>query len=80
MVGAGIQDGDMIVVDRSLPAADRSIVVAVVDGELTVKRLHLANGTPELHAENPEYSPIIFKDGQELTIWGVVTNSVHCVR
>lgn len=80
MVGAGIMDGDIIVVDRSIIATDRSIVVAVVDGELTIKRLHFVHGRPELHAENPEFAPIRFKDGQELSIWGVVTNAIHTVR
>lgn len=80
MVNAGIHDGDIIVVDRSIEPADRSVVVAVVDGELTVKRLRLRNGIAELHAENPRYAPICFKDGQELTIWGVVTSSVHLVK
>ncbi|MDZ4201450.1 MAG: translesion error-prone DNA polymerase V autoproteolytic subunit [Gallionella sp.] len=80
MDNAGIHDGDIIVVDRSVEATDRSVVVAVIDGELTVKRLVMRNGIAELHPENPKYAPIRFKDGQELTIWGVVTSSVHSVR
>lgn len=80
MDNAGIHDGDIIVVDRSIEATDRAVVVAVVDGELTVKRLVLRNGVAELHAENPKYAPIRFREGQELTIWGVVTSSVHAVR
>lgn len=80
MVNAGIHHGDIIVVDRSVQAGHRSIVVAVVDGELTVKRLIRRNGSIELHAENPKYAPIHLQDGQELTIWGVVTSSVHQVK
>ena len=80
MLNAGIHHGDIIVVDRSLQAGHRSIVVAVVDGELTVKRLITRNGSAELHAENPKYAPICLQEGQELTIWGVVTSSVHQVR
>ena len=80
MVNAGIHDGDMIVVDRSTEATDQSVVVAVVDNELTVKRLIKQNGIVELHAENPKYAPIRFKEGQELTIWGVVTSAVHTVK
>lgn len=80
MIGAGINDGDIIVVDRSLEPIERAVVVAIVDGELTVKRLLYRNGIAELHAENPKYHPIQFKEGQELTIWGVVTSSVHTVR
>jgi DNA polymerase V len=80
MVNAGIHDGDIIVVDRSVEPTDRSVVVAVIDGELTIKRLVKHNGVIELHAENPGYAPIRFKEGQELTIWGVVTSSVHTVK
>lgn len=80
MDGAGIHDGDIIVVDRSVEPSDRAVVVAVIDGELTVKRLIWRHGIAELHAENPKYAPIRFKEGQELTIWGVVTSSVHSVR
>lgn len=80
MINAGIHDGDIIVVDRSVQPVDRSVVVAVVDGELTVKRLIMRSGTAELHAENPKYAPIRFQDGQELIIWGVVTSAVHQVK
>ena len=80
MINAGIHHGDIIVVDRSVQPAHRSIVVAVVDGELTVKRLITRSGIAELHAENPKYAPICLQEGQELTIWGVVTSSVHQVR
>ena len=80
MLNAGIHDGDIIVVDRSVEAMDRSVVVAVIDGELTVKRLAYRNGSAELHAENTKYAPIRLKEGQELTIWGVVTSAVHSVK
>ena len=80
MLNAGIHHGDIIVVDRSVQPVHRSIVVAVVDGELTVKRLINCDGITELHAENPKYAPICLQEGQELTIWGVVTSSVHQVK
>ena len=80
MINAGIHHGDIIVVDRSVQPANRSIVVAVLDGELTVKRLITRSGIAELHAENPKYAPICLQEGQELTIWGVVTSSVHQVK
>lgn len=80
MINAGIHHGDIIVVDRSVQPQHRSIVVAVVDGELTVKRLMTHMGAAELHAENPKYMPICLHEGQELTIWGVVTSSVHQVK
>lgn len=79
MQGAGIHHGDLIVVDRSLEAGDGSVVVAEVDGALTIKRLRLGGDTPELHPDNPAYPVIRFKEGQELRIWGVVTSSVHRV-
>ena len=79
MIHAGIHHGDIIVVDRSLQPVHRAVVVAVVDGELTVKRLIIFGDTTELHAENPKYAPIRLQEGQELTIWGVVTSSVHQV-
>jgi DNA polymerase V len=80
MINAGIHDGDIIVVDRSVEPVDRSVVVAVIDGELTIKRLVKRNEVVELHAENPKYAPIQFKEGQVLTIWGVVTSAVHSVK
>ena len=80
MTGAGIFDGDTLVVDRSLEAASGSVVVAVVDGELTVKRLSIRRGKVRLLPENPEFPPIEFRDGQELVVWGVVTNVIHPVR
>lgn len=80
MIGDGIHDGDIIVVDRSVEPTERAVVVAIVDGELTVKRLRMMNGVAELHAANPKYQPIRLKDGQELSIWGVVTSSIHSVR
>jgi DNA polymerase V len=80
MQGAGIHPGDLIVVDRSINAQDGNVVVAEVDGELTIKRLRFDANRPELHPENPAYPVIRFKEGQELRIWGVVTSSVHTVR
>jgi len=79
MVGAGIHPGDLLVVDRAIPAQDGHVVVAEVNGELTVKRLRQVGGMPELHPENPAYPVIRFKEGQELRIWGVVTSTVHSV-
>lgn len=80
MKGAGIHDGDIIVVDRSIAPFDRAVVVAVVDGDLTVRRLITRHGAAELHAENPGCAPIRINEGQELDIWGVVTSAVHAVR
>lgn len=77
MVNAGIVEGDKVIVDRSLTASNKDIVVAVVDGEYTIKRFHKSRGKVELHPDNPNYSPINFKDGSELEIWGVVVGVVR---
>lgn len=80
MTGAGIHDGDLLVVDRSLTPTHRSVVIAVVDGEFTVKRLYKRAGKVRLLAENPDFAPIDFNEGQELQIWGIVTSVVHRLR
>ncbi|MDC0319475.1 translesion error-prone DNA polymerase V autoproteolytic subunit [Verrucomicrobia bacterium] len=77
MTGAGIFDGDMLIVDRSITATDGKIVIAVVNGELTVKRFKLVGRTAQLHAENPKYSPITLCEGDNVNVWGVVTNVIH---
>lgn len=77
MIGAGIFDGDEVIVDRALAAKEGSIVVAVVNGDLTIKRLRFREGMPVLCAENPHFADRTFADGEELVIWGVVTRSLH---
>lgn len=76
MVGAGIFSGDILVVDRSVPAINNRIVVAMVDGEFMVKRLRQHKKSMYLISENSSYPPIEVLD-QDLMIWGVVTFSVH---
>ena len=71
-----IEDGDLIVVDRALRAKHASIVVAVVDGEFTVKALHQVNGFFQLKAGNPTYPDIVPEDDQSLEIWGVVKSCI----
>jgi DNA polymerase V len=77
MIVAGIHDGDKVVVDRALKAKHNDIVIAVVDGEYTIKRLYKYRGRIELRPENPSYSPITLTEGQELQIWGVVVGVVR---
>ncbi|QXZ11240.1 translesion error-prone DNA polymerase V autoproteolytic subunit [Comamonas sp. Y33R10-2] len=72
----GIDDGDLIVVDRALRARHGSIVVAIVDSEFTVKALHNADGVFKLRAGNPTYPDIVPKENQELQIWGVVKSCI----
>ena len=77
MIGAGIHSGDLLVVDRSLEPADKHVVVAVLDGELTVKRLFKQNGVLRLLSENLNYQPIEITSQQTIEIWGVVTSVIH---
>jgi DNA polymerase V len=79
MRDAGIADGDELVVDRGVAAEDGRIVVADIDGELTVKRLkHTATGWL-LQAANPDFADIPVGNKSELNIWGVVTRVLHAV-
>lgn len=80
MVGAGIFDGDLLIVDKSLTATSGDIVIAIVDGDLTVKRLIMRGEQAKLKPENHLFKEIEFKDGQELLIWGVVVSSVKTFR
>ncbi|ARU31268.1 hypothetical protein CAP31_05950 [Sulfuriferula sp. AH1] len=79
IVNAGIHDGDEIIVDRALHPSHGNIVVAVVNNELTVKRLHKTDTTIRLVPENPEFQDIVISAEEELTIWGVVTRVLHKV-
>lgn len=80
MLNAGIHDGDLLVVDRSLTAKNLDIVIAAVDGDLTVKRLVHGNGKTILKAENPEFSDIELTGDMAVSLWGVVTNVIHNLR
>lgn len=80
MIGAGIHEGVMLVVDRALDPQHGDIVIAIIDGELTVKRLEKRRGKVRLIAENPAYAPIEFQDGQELMVWGVVTSIIQKLK
>ncbi len=70
---AGIDDGDTLVVDRAIKPRHGHVVVAVVDGEFTVKYLHQRAGRVKLKAANPTFPDIVPKDGQTVEVWGVVT-------
>ena len=77
MTGVGIFSGDILIVDRSVQPRHGSIIIAVVDSELTVKRLYRRKGVIKLEAANPAYPSINVSDDMELWCWGVVTASVH---
>ncbi|QXW20218.1 translesion error-prone DNA polymerase V autoproteolytic subunit (plasmid) [Comamonas aquatica] len=77
MVDAGIFDGDYVVVDRAIKPMPGHIVVAVLDGDFTLKYLRNRSGRVFLEAANPTFPPIYPKDGSTLEIWGVATNTIH---
>lgn len=77
MSRAGMYDGDIIVVDRSLKAKLGNIIVAIIDGEFTVKRLIRKQGQYFLHPEHPDYPDIPIPKGASFMVWGVVTYTIH---
>ncbi len=79
MIGAGIHPGDHLVVDRSLEPADKSVVIAVINGELTVKRIRIRKGKITLEPENENYSVQQITEGIDFEVWGVVTNVIHAL-
>jgi DNA polymerase V len=79
MEGAGISDGDELIVDRAMEPKDGSVVVAVLDGELTIKRLRFTPRGVLLQAENPNYPDIRVAALSDLVIWGVATRCLHHV-
>lgn len=79
MIDAGIQTNDILIVDRALTPTNNKIVIARIDGELTVKRLRLEHNKTMLIAENASYNPIEITSAMDFEIWGVVTFVIHQV-
>jgi len=77
MSGANIHSGDILVVDRALKRPEGKIVVALVDGEFTVKRFVRKEKECYLIAENPSCPPLKIDEGSDFRIWGVVTYVIH---
>ena len=77
MVGAGIHSGDMLIVDRSVQAEAGRVVVALLNGEFTVKELAMRDGLPILMPANPRYAPIEVAPTDDFEVWGVVA---HVIR
>ena len=78
MMDVGINDGDILVVDRSIEPKNRDIVIAILEGNLTVKRLLFkTNGSVVLKSENTAYKDIKIPESADLEIWGVVTSAIH---
>ncbi|MBP5692293.1 MAG: translesion error-prone DNA polymerase V autoproteolytic subunit [Bacteroidales bacterium] len=80
MSGAGIEDGDLIVIDKSISASEGDIAVCFVDGEFTLKRIHIEKDVVWLVPENPKYRKIKVTPDQNFMVWGVVTYSIKDVR
>ncbi|NLI55538.1 translesion error-prone DNA polymerase V autoproteolytic subunit [bacterium] len=79
MINAGIKDGDILVIDKSLEPVEGKIVIANVDGEFVLKRIRKKGGKLYLYPENSDFNPIEIKEGMECEIWGVVTYVIHTI-
>ena len=79
MVNAGIHTNDIIIVDRSIKPKHGKIVVAALDGQMTVKRLYRRDKKVILLPENELFKPIEISDSMEIVIWGVATNVIHAL-
>ncbi|MEM5563585.1 translesion error-prone DNA polymerase V autoproteolytic subunit [Psychroserpens sp. AS72] len=79
MIGAGLEDNDLLVIDRSLEPVNNKIAVCFLDGEFTVKRLRVSNGEVWLQPENPNYPIINITEDNNFLIWGIVTNVIKKV-
>ncbi len=77
MINAGIHDGDLLIVDRSLEAGHNRVVIAALDGELMVKRLVRRQGRVWLLPENPDYPEVDITEREHVHIWGVVSYVIH---
>lgn len=80
MTGAGIHTDDILVVDRSVSPSHNSVVVAMLNGALTVKRLWQKKGRVALMPDNPQYKPIEVTHNESFEVWGVATSVIHSLR
>nr|WP_321232633.1 translesion error-prone DNA polymerase V autoproteolytic subunit [uncultured Psychroserpens sp.] len=79
MIGAGLEDNDLLVIDRSLEPSNNKIAVCFLDGEFTVKRLRVSDDEIWLQPENPNYPIINITEDNNFLIWGIVTNVIKKV-
>ena len=77
MIDAGIHDGDLLLVDRSLEVVDGKVVIAIINAELLVKRLRKVGVRLFLLPENQAYKPIEIREEMDFELWGVVTHVIH---
>lgn len=80
MIDVKIFPGDVVVVDRSLAPKHRDVVLVIIDGEPTLKRLNRRGGVMVLHNENAKLPPFTIAGGTEVSVWGVVTNTIRGIR
>lgn len=80
MVDVGIFNNDLLIVDRSLAPNPSDVVVAVLNGEFTVKTLTFSNGQTQLTPQCKNMSPLIIKDDDDFMVWGVVTHCIHSLQ
>jgi DNA polymerase V len=80
MIDVKIFPGDVVVVDRSLAPKHRDVVLVVIDGEPTLKRLNRRGGIMVLHNENARLPAFTIAEGTEVSVWGVVTNTIRGIR
>ena len=79
MIGAGLEDGDLLVIDRSLNPENGRIAVCLIDGDFTVKRIKKEKNKIYLIPENKKYKPVELTEDNELIIWGIVENVIKKV-
>lgn len=79
MIGAGLDDNDLLIIDRSLEPENNKIAICFLDGEFTVKRLKVKNGEVWLQPENPNYPIIKITEENDFVIWGIVTSVIKKV-
>lgn len=79
MIGAGLDDNDLLVIDRSIAPTNNKIAVCFLDGEFTVKRLRVEGDEVWLQPENPDYPIIKITEENNFIIWGIVTNVIKKV-
>ena len=79
MIGAGIDDGDILVIDKSLEPQNNKVAVCFIDGEFTIKRIKIEKDCVYLMPENKNYQPIKVTEENELIIWGIVTYVIKSI-
>ena len=77
MIGSGIHKGDVVIVDRSLPAKNGKVIIAVLEGEMLIRRLEISEGKKRLLPSTKKLSPIDINDAHTFSVWGVVTYVIH---